>query len=212
MLYDLNFDTWQFILKYLTFDDIRKLYNTSIFFQDKVIDYTLNAKFMTIKNIEQIIEESHFTFDTFFKYIINIECDNCFDETNPLIFESNNSETYQTIQVFKILQRFVKLNNKSQFKNKITTRMIKFCTQYLKHKYNRYDMTYMMFLNLLVYHNECEWEKTECDIYKVYEELHFEKDISTFNQDEHSIKMINILLQRNCSKDKLNILNNVVKY
>lgn len=126
-----------------------------------------------LKNYEicQILKKSQMRNVILFAHIDNIENDTVPNKQIQFIC-LHNDDTNNTFRIFQILLHFSKYKEKSQFRNFITFRLVKFFHKYFKKKWgNSNDAGIRIFFNLVKHRDIYNWEYFCIDLYSIFENI-----------------------------------------
>ena len=135
---------------------------------ENILDNYKIAHFLHEYNVNQLIENSHFTNSLFFQYAENIDKDTMSNFKIQRVFDKNQSDVINTIYLFQILMRFVKHKRKGQFKLLITFRMIQFIKTFYENYNPKCFETFEIFFNILKYNYEYALESYDFNLYELY--------------------------------------------
>jgi hypothetical protein len=182
------------IVPKLNFGDISNLISSNITGENKQNYYQIaidNDKFLkrylTTRNMNLIntIHHSSFTLKGFFAMYDNVNNDVKADDSiphlypNPIGYSGRNSgyETSQicidaTFELFKILMSCTMYHLKFQFRNYITTRMVKYFKNVfsMRHR-DRKDICKEIFFNFIKNRDELSWHTSNINLYYMYENM-----------------------------------------
>lgn len=144
----------------------------------------------------------------FFSYIDNIEYDVVPNKKIKYICIRNNKDTLNTFRLFQILLLFSIFKTKTQFRNFITFRLVKFFNQYFKKKWKNYtDIGIRIFFNLVKHRDLYNWENYCNNLYVIFENINHiyckQYNLITFSYEQvlknsydfvHSVIMLNYLI------------------
>uniref|UniRef100_A0A6C0J0C2 Uncharacterized protein n=1 Tax=viral metagenome TaxID=1070528 RepID=A0A6C0J0C2_9ZZZZ len=167
----------------LELSDISKLILSSKYYynnKDTIYNTIIaNDKFLKnyLNNINLIttINKSSFTFKIFFKMYDNIKNLTYIDRSIPFIDIKKNilltSDIIDnTFKLYKLLMTFVLYKEKYQFRNFITTHMIKYFRNIYKYRHpGKKDISNKIFFNFITHSDELKWHLLNINIYYLYE-------------------------------------------
>lgn len=164
----------------LDFSDVSKLALSSRYYNNnkEIIYNTIikNDKFLKDININilKTIEESSFSLKLFFELYDNIKNDKTINLSIPFINVRNRELTKEridaTFKLYRILMSFAIKIYKFQFRNKISTHMIKYFNSVYKYRHPKIkDSSKKLFFNLITHRDELQWHISNINIYYLYE-------------------------------------------
>lgn len=171
------------IIPLLEYSDITKFILSSKEYHNNMINIyniiMLNDEFikdyLDKNNIQLIdcINESSFSLKEFFKIYDNIKNNVTIDNTIKFINIENNITSKcidETFKLYKLLMSYVIYKSKSQFKNFITTHMIKYFKKIYNFRHPKLkDISKKIFFNLIINKDELKWYLSNLNIYYLYE-------------------------------------------
>jgi len=145
------------------------IYNTVIANDKFLKDYLNNINLITT------INKSSFTLKIFFKMYDNIKNLTYRDTSIPFIDIKKNTLLTSdiidnTFKLYKLLMTFVLYKEKYQFRNFITTHMIKYFRNIYKYRHpEKKDISNKIFFNFITHSDELKWHLLNINIYYLYE-------------------------------------------
>ena len=168
----------------LELSDISKLILSSRYYnnnRDAIYNTVIaNDRFLN-KNLNNInlinsIKYSAFSLKLFFEIYDNIKNNTIRNSSIPFIDVKNNKDFLtahsidETFKLYKLLMTFVLYKKKSQFRNFITTHMIKYFRNIYKYRHpGMKDISKNIFFKLITNSGELKWHMLNINIYYLYE-------------------------------------------
>ena len=164
----------------------------NVFYNNVISNHKFLNRYITKRDMNLIttIHHSSFTIKHFFKMFDNINDDVKADDTilhiypNPIGYCGRNSR-YEiseicidaTFELFKILQCLVMYHLKFQFRNFITSRLIKYFKNVFDARYNKKktDACKNIFINFITKRDELMWHLSNVNLYYMYENINLFK-------------------------------------
>lgn len=140
---------------------------------EKLITKKMETHFVNNFDINNLIINSNFNKNLFYKHIDNIEHNLSPDRTIPFI-DIVNDDSNNTSKIFKILLSYAFKLEKTQFRNYITTHLIKFYKRLFASRWDDYpDLSNRIFFNFIKHRDIYNWEQSAIDLYCLYQNLNF---------------------------------------
>lgn len=140
---------------------------------EKLIEKKMETHYVNNFDINNLIINSNFNKNLFYKHIDNIEHNLSPDRSIPFI-EIVNDDSINTSKIFKILLLYAFKLEKTQFRNYITTHLIKFYKKMFASRWDNYpDLSCKVFFNFIKHRDIYNWEKSAIDLYGLYQNLNF---------------------------------------